>query len=67
MVPDQKTAVIALFNHPAGYGVRADPILDEVIGPRKMPKAMESALARSDASLHGLQGPQAGIYRTVSG
>ena len=34
MVPDEKVAVIALFNHPGGYGVRARDILDQILNPR---------------------------------
>jgi CubicO group peptidase (beta-lactamase class C family) len=34
MVPEQRAAVIVLFNHPAGHGVSATAILDRLLGLR---------------------------------
>lgn len=37
MVPEEKVAVLALFNHPAGYGIQAGAILDDLLGDRGPP------------------------------
>lgn len=38
MVPQEKLAFVALFNHPAGYGVNARDILDELLGLSNSPE-----------------------------
>lgn len=37
LVPEEKVAIMALFNHPAGYGVQARAILDAVLGEGASP------------------------------
>ena len=59
MVPEEKTGVVALFNHPAGYGVRAEQILDEILGPAERSEAKPNGLEEVTGPLH------AGTYRTA--
>jgi CubicO group peptidase (beta-lactamase class C family) len=40
MVPDEDLAVVSLFNHPAGYGVRARDILDALFDWDEQPSSL---------------------------
>jgi hypothetical protein len=59
MVPEEKVAVIALFNHPAGYGVQARDILDEVLGQGDAPDREPN---KPDSDLWPTY---TGVYRSV--
>jgi len=59
MVPEEKTAVITLFNHPAGYDVRVGQILDEMLGPAERSAAKPKESDQDYRPLH------AGTYSSV--
>ena len=59
MVPEEKVAVMVLFNHPAGHGVQARDILDEVLGHGDTPDKEPS---RPDSDLWPTY---TGVYRSV--
>jgi CubicO group peptidase (beta-lactamase class C family) len=59
MVPEEKLAFIALFNHPAGHGVTARSILDEVLGLSDSP---EQKVKHADTTMWS---SHCGTYRNL--